>query len=75
MISLTRKSTPDLPFDKWDNFEKFLRIVFGQRRKQLGTILKSKGLGNKLIEIFNKLKIDPKIRSERLTLSEVQNFS
>ena len=74
VISLIRKPTPDLPLDKWDNFEKFLRIVFGQRRKQLGTILKSKGLGNKLSEVFNKLKIDPKIRSERLTLSEVQKL-
>ncbi len=74
VISLVRKPTPDLPLDKWGDFEKFLRIIFGQRRKQLGTILKSKGERNKLSDVFNKLKIDPKIRSERLTLSEVQKL-
>src|SRR5690606_31558120 len=40
VLNFRRKEVPLVPLERVDVFEEFLRLVFAQRRKQLGGILK-----------------------------------
>jgi 16S rRNA (adenine1518-N6/adenine1519-N6)-dimethyltransferase len=71
VVGFTRKPTPDIALSEIDQFEIFLRQAFGQRRKQLGGILKNE-LGAEVSD--RKLRacgIDSKIRAEALSFEQV----
>lgn len=64
-----REST--LPLSEVDQFEKFIRLVFGQRRKQLGGILK-KSIGEELtMNILSAANLETNVRAETLTYKQV----
>lgn len=64
-----KRKAPDIPLVEIDKFERFLRLVFGQRRKQLAGVLKASY--PKTEEIMISLSIDPRIRAEALTYNQV----
>lgn len=71
VLGFKRKSRPDIPLDQIDEFEKYLRLAFGQRRKQLGGILKNDWGAEKTTEKLSKAGIDPQVRAEALTYEQV----
>lgn len=71
VLSFSRKHHPDIPLSQIDEYEKFLRLAFGQRRKQLGSILKNDWGAELTTTRLEKAQIDPKIRAEALTYQDV----
>jgi 16S rRNA (adenine1518-N6/adenine1519-N6)-dimethyltransferase len=74
VLTMTRKETPLVPMSEFVAFEKFLRILFAQKRKQLGGLLKSSFPVDVIQKNFETLGISLMIRSEALTLEEVINL-
>jgi 16S rRNA (adenine1518-N6/adenine1519-N6)-dimethyltransferase len=71
VLAFKRKENPDITLEDIDAFEKYLRLIFSQKRKQLGGILKNQwGLEEtqKKLEIA---QIDSKIRAEALSWAQV----
>lgn len=71
VLGFKRKETPDIPLSEIDSFEKYLRLAFGQRRKQLGGILKNDWGPEKTQTALEKAGISPQVRSEALSYAEV----
>lgn len=71
VLGFKRRETPLIPLSEIDQFEKFLRLVFGQRRKQLGGIVRPVWGAENTETAFRETKISPTIRAEALTLPEV----
>lgn len=71
VISFNRKENPQISLKEFSSFEKFLRSIFGYKRKQLGTVLK-KGYDNlDILSILERLNISPQVRAENLSQDEV----
>ncbi len=70
VIGFRRRESALIPLSEIDQYEKYLRMVFGQRRKQLGGILRS-SWGEKTEEFFRQAKIPMTIRAEALTMDQV----
>lgn len=71
VLSFTRKTSPILPLTECDNLESFLRKVFSNRRKQVGTVLKSHFHPETLKLALEKAQIDPKLRAETFNLTQI----
>jgi 16S rRNA (adenine1518-N6/adenine1519-N6)-dimethyltransferase len=71
VLSMVRKKTPLVPMEEFRTFEKFLRVLFAQKRKQLGGLLKSSFPIELIHTSFESLGIPLTIRSEALTLEQV----
>jgi 16S rRNA (adenine1518-N6/adenine1519-N6)-dimethyltransferase len=71
VLSMVRRDIPLVPLNEFKKLEKFLRLVFGQKRKQLGGILKSAYDIQKIEQIFKEENILLSIRSEALSLDQV----
>ena len=71
VITMVRRETPLVPLSEFKTLEKFLRQMFSQRRKQLGGVLKSYYLPEKIKESFDSLGLATTLRSEVLTLNQV----
>lgn len=71
VLTMKRREIPLIPLAEFSTLEKFLRLMFSQKRKQLGGLLKSNYSTDKLEEVFVKLKLPLTIRAEALTLDEV----
>ena len=71
VLTMVRKETPLVPFAEFHNFEKFLRTLFAQKRKQLGGLLKSSFPIELIQTSFESLSIPLTIRAEALTLDQV----
>jgi 16S rRNA (adenine1518-N6/adenine1519-N6)-dimethyltransferase len=71
VLHFKRKKTPLIPLTEVDAFEKFLRLIFGQRRKQLGGILRKEWGQEKALFSMEKSGLSLEIRSEALTLNQV----
>ena len=69
-LGFSRKSG-DIPLAEIDAFESFLRLSFGQRRKQLGGILKGEWGAEKTLARLQAAGIDPQVRAEALTYEQV----
>ena len=74
VLGFKRKQTPEIPLDQIDEFEKYLRLVFGQRRKQLGGILKSDWGAEIALNRLEKAGLNPQIRAEALSFQDVLNL-
>lgn len=71
VLKFSRRDAPLVPLEEIDHFEKFLRIIFSNRRKQLGGILR-KELGEDRAKLILKdSQIEGEIRSEALQLEKV----
>lgn len=74
VLSFEKRRHDDIPTEILENplkFEKFLRVLFRERRKQLGSVLKKSYDAERLTEVFTKTGIDTKRRSETLSLPDV----
>lgn len=71
VISLKRLETPRVPFAQMKQYETFLRLFFSQKRKQLGSVLKSKYSTEQIESSMASIGRDRTIRAEALNLSEV----
>lgn len=71
VLGFERKASPVIPLSEIETFESFLRVIFGQRRKQLGGIMKNEWgeeVTKKKLEITS---IDSKVRAEALSFEDV----
>jgi 16S rRNA (adenine1518-N6/adenine1519-N6)-dimethyltransferase len=71
VLGFKRKESSDIPLSNIDAFEKYLRLVFGQRRKQLGGILKNDWGAEAAQTRLAQAGIDPQIRAEALSFEQV----
>jgi 16S rRNA (adenine1518-N6/adenine1519-N6)-dimethyltransferase len=65
VIRITPRADPLINADEVDDFRRFVQALFGQRRKQIGGVLKS--ITRESPEILSELGFDPRLRSETLT--------
>jgi 16S rRNA (adenine1518-N6/adenine1519-N6)-dimethyltransferase len=71
VLGFKRKAEPNIPLSQIDEFEKFLRLVFGQRRKQLGGILKNDWGAENAQRRLKQAGLEPQIRAEALSYEQV----
>ncbi len=71
VVGFKRKMTSDVSLHDVDTFEKFLRLVFAQRRKQLGGILKNEWGADEATRRLQTAGLDPQIRAEALSYQQV----
>ena len=71
VLGFKRKASSDIPLSQIDSFESYLRLAFGQRRKQLGGILKNDWGAEKTQTALETAGISPQIRAEALSYAEV----
>ena len=71
VISLEKRSDPLVSWEEFTRYETFLRKIFSNRRKQLGSVLKNFYDKNLVVNSFTKLNIDISRRAETLTFDEV----
>ncbi len=71
VLGFKRKDRPEVSLEEIDAFEKYLRLIFSQKRKQLGGILKSYWGHEESLRKLALAEIDPKIRAEALSYSQV----
>lgn len=74
VLSFKRKPKPDIDLSEIDAFEKFLRTVFSQRRKQLGGILKNDWGAEEATRRLTAANISSQIRAEALSYQDVLNL-
>ena len=74
VISFERISDPAIPLEDFHKFEKFLRLVFSQKRKQMKKVLKSAYPEQIVTNALTKLNLPLTIRAEALQLSDIQNL-
>jgi len=71
VLSFKRKTNPDISLTEINQFEKFLRVIFSQRRKQLGGILKNEWGSEVAIHKLSVANLNPQLRAEALSYEEV----
>tara|TARA_R110000868_G_scaffold117600_8_gene312309 strand:- start:21061 stop:21846 length:786 start_codon:yes stop_codon:yes gene_type:complete len=71
VISLKRRANPLIPFDQMKHYETFLRLFFSQKRKQLGSVLKTRYSSEQIESSLEKIGHNRTIRAEALTLDDV----
>jgi 16S rRNA (adenine1518-N6/adenine1519-N6)-dimethyltransferase len=71
VLFFKRKVSPDVTLDQIDDFEVFLRLVFGNRRKQLGGILKKEWGLEKTTHCLNAAELSFQIRAESISYQQV----
>ena len=74
VVGFKRRETPIIPIKDVDHYEAFLRVVFGQRRKQLGGITKKEWGADVATAMFEKAKLSFEIRAEALSFQDVLNL-
>ncbi|RPJ76306.1 MAG: 16S rRNA (adenine(1518)-N(6)/adenine(1519)-N(6))-dimethyltransferase, partial [Alphaproteobacteria bacterium] len=70
VLTMVRRDEPFVPLSEFRTFEKFLRQMFSQKRKQIGGVLKSYYPTEKIQESFAALGIPLTLRAEALTLEQ-----
>lgn len=71
VLTLSRKETALVPMEEFHKLEKFLRVLFSNRRKQLGGMLKSSFPVDLIQKSFEAVNVPLTIRAEALTLDQV----
>jgi 16S rRNA (adenine1518-N6/adenine1519-N6)-dimethyltransferase len=71
VLNFKRRTEPFIPLNQVNRFENYLRLAFGQRRKQLGGILKKEWGTDLALKSLSQAGLNPEIRSEALTFNEV----
>ncbi len=71
VLTFKRKASPLIPLSEVDNFESYLRLVFANRRKQLGGILRKEWGAQMATQCMNGAGLSMEIRAEALTLNQV----
>jgi 16S rRNA (adenine1518-N6/adenine1519-N6)-dimethyltransferase len=71
VLSFKRRGNPDISLAEINQFEKFLRVIFSQRRKQLGGILKNEWGSDVAHHKLSTANLNPQLRAEALTYQDV----
>ena len=71
VLSMVRRAKPLIPLAEFKTLEKFLRLMFSHKRKQLGGVLKSAYPSTKIEKVFAEENILLTIRAEALSLEQV----
>ena len=71
VLHFERLETPLLPLSEWSSLEKFMRILFAHRRKQIMGVLRGAFDSEKVEKILNSLNISPQQRAQSLELEHV----
>jgi len=71
VLSFQRRPSPELSLAEFKNYERFLRLLFSMKRKQVGTILKSQFPAEKLVVAFSQCEISRTFRAETFNLEQV----
>ena len=74
VVSFERKKRPQIPLDQFNPFEKFLRMLFSKKRKQVFNVLKSHYEKEVIEQVLQKMDVDHKIRAETFDLKLVQQL-
>lgn len=74
VLSLVRRETPLIPYEEFIGFEKFIRKLFSNRRKQVGKVLKGYYDKESVVKIFEKLGLDSTRRAETFDVDIVINL-
>ena len=69
-IELLRRETPLLPPELCPGYKKIVKRVFAERRKKMMKLLKRDWPEAAVVEAFDALGLDEKIRAERVTLGQ-----
>ena len=69
-IELLRRETPLLPRELCPVYKKIVKRVFAERRKKMMKLLKRDWPEAAVVEAFDALGLDEKIRAERVTLGQ-----
>jgi 16S rRNA (adenine1518-N6/adenine1519-N6)-dimethyltransferase len=71
VVSYTRKNESDVSVAEFKPLNSFTRLLFSQKRKQIGSVLKSQ-IDKEILETaFEKTNISRQVRAETLTYDEV----
>ncbi len=71
VLGFRRRETSLVPLKEIDAYEKFLRLTFAQRRKQLAGILRAEWGAELTEKRFREAEIPAMIRAEALTMDQV----
>lgn len=71
VLNFKRKAAPDISLNLVDQYESYLRLIFSQRRKQLGGILKKDWGSEKALSCLEACGLDPQVRAEALSYQDV----
>ncbi len=71
VISLKKRPSPQIGWDEFKQYEGFLRKLFSNRRKQLGSVLKNFYDKELVVSKFDDLNIEITRRAETLLFEEV----
>lgn len=71
VVSYERRDTPDIPINRFKDLNRFMRLLFSMKRKQIGSVLKQQYPKEILEEAFKKSEISAKLRAEALTYDEL----
>jgi 16S rRNA (adenine1518-N6/adenine1519-N6)-dimethyltransferase len=74
VVSYERQLAPTVAVENFKEFEKFLRELFKERRKQIGSVLKTIVTADKKDEFFTHARVENTLRAEALTLNQVYNL-
>ena len=74
VLSFKRKENPTVPLDRFQSFEKFLRLLFQFKRKQMGKILKSQFSSEHIMITLEMLDLSPQVRAEALELEDIKQL-
>ena len=74
VVSYTRKNLPALETSEFPLINKFTRLLFSQKRKQIGSVLKSSYDKEVLLKAFEKVGILTTFRAEVLTCEQITSL-
>jgi 16S rRNA (adenine1518-N6/adenine1519-N6)-dimethyltransferase len=72
VLSFTRKENPQVQLHDFDGFESFLRLLYSQKRKQVGTVLKEIYPEEAISKWDEDLKITKQLRAETFNTAQIQ---
>lgn len=71
VVSYVRKNNPAVSIEDFKKLDSFLRLVFGQKRKQLAKLLKGSYESDKVENVFQEVGLEKTIRAEALDLDHL----
>ncbi len=74
VLSFKRRENPRILLSDFKKFEEFCRILFSNRRKQVGKVLKSKYEKERIERAFQALDLEMTRRAETFTQEEVSSL-
>ncbi len=74
VVSYERKSPTEVQFKNFDELNKFCRVLFSQKRKQIGKVLKQAYSSAQIADAAQKVDIPLTLRAENLSFQQVSDL-